>query len=129
MRMADLGELLLELEQTGGDAELVGSIFREIHTIKGSSAVAGLDDVSHCAHELEELLDDLRSQRRSVTPDVIDVLLAGADRLSAVIAGDEGAPSVPAVGNGSHAQPEPTRWLSPSRSPRSGRRPARSPAW
>jgi len=108
VRMANLGELLLELEQTGGDAELVGSIFREVHTIKGSSAVAGLDDVSHCAHELEELLDDLRSQRRSVTPDVIDVLLAGADRLSAVIAGDEGAPSVPAVGNGSHPQPEPT---------------------
>ena len=108
VRMASLGELLLELEQTGGDAELVGSIFREVHTIKGSSAVAGLDDVSHCAHELEELLDDLRSQRRSVTPDVIDVLLAGADRLSAVIARDEGAPSVPAVGNGSRAQPEPT---------------------
>jgi two-component system chemotaxis sensor kinase CheA len=108
VRMANLGELLLELEQTGGDAELVGSIFREIHTIKGSSAVAGLDDVSHCAHELEELLDDLRSQKRSVTPDVIDVLLAGADRLSAVIAGDEGAPSTPAAGNGSHPQPEPT---------------------
>ncbi len=108
VRMANLGELLLELEQTGGDAELVGSIFREVHTIKGSSAVAGLDDVSHCAHELEELLDDLRSQRRSVTPDVIDVLLAGADRLSAVIAGTEGVPSVPAVGNGAHAQPEPT---------------------
>jgi two-component system, chemotaxis family, sensor kinase CheA len=107
VRMANLGELLLELEQTGGDAELVGSIFREVHTIKGSSAVAGLDDVSHCAHELEELLDDLRSQRRSVTPDVIDVLLAGADRLSAVIASDDGAPSVPAVGNGSHPQPEP----------------------
>jgi two-component system chemotaxis sensor kinase CheA len=108
VRMANLGELLLELEQTGGDAELVGSIFREIHTIKGSSAVAGLDDVSHCAHDLEELLDDLRSQKRSVTPDVIDVLLAGADRLSAVIAGDEGAPSTPAVGNGSHPKPEPT---------------------
>jgi two-component system chemotaxis sensor kinase CheA len=107
VRMANLGELLLELEQTGGDAELVGSIFREVHTIKGSSAVAGLDDVSHCAHELEELLDDLRSQRRSVTPDVIDVLLAGADRLSAVIASDDGSPSVPAVGNGSHPQPEP----------------------
>jgi two-component system chemotaxis sensor kinase CheA len=46
VRMANLGELLLELEQTGGDAELVGSIFREVHTIKGSSAVAGLDEVS-----------------------------------------------------------------------------------
>jgi two-component system, chemotaxis family, sensor kinase CheA len=113
VRMANLGELLLELEQTGGDTELVRSIFREVHTIKGSSAVAGLDDVSHCAHELEELLDDLRSQRRSVTPDVIDVLLAGADRLSAVIAGDEGVPSVPAVGNGARPQPEPTPVAAP----------------
>jgi two-component system chemotaxis sensor kinase CheA len=108
VRMASLGELLLELEQTGGDTALVGSIFREVHTIKGSSAVAGLGDVSRCAHELEELLDDLRSQRRTVTPDVIDILLAGADKLSAVIAGEDLPPAAPVKTNGASPQPEPT---------------------
>ena len=64
---------------------LVRSIFREIHTLKGSSAVAGLDDVSRIAHDLEELVDDLRAGERPVTADVIDTLLRGVDRLSAAI--------------------------------------------
>ena len=60
-RLAHLGQLLLGLEQTGTDEAVVASIFRELHTIKGSSAVAGLPDVSSAAHALEELVDDLRS--------------------------------------------------------------------
>ena len=59
-RLAQLGQLLLQLEHTGNDETLVRSIFREIHTLKGSSAVAGLDDVSRIAHDLEELVDGLR---------------------------------------------------------------------
>ena len=119
VRMARLGELLLELESAGGDAEIVGSIFREVHTIKGSSAVAGLDEVSACAHELEELLDGLRSPGSAVTPDLVDVLLAGADRLSAVIAGADGHTAVPdsAPRNGAHARPEPTPGRHPVAAP------------
>jgi two-component system, chemotaxis family, sensor kinase CheA len=85
-RLAHLGQLLLELEQTNGDTALVDSIFRELHTLKGSSAVAGLEDVSRCAHELEELIDGVRGGRQTVTSDLVDILLAGADRLTATIA-------------------------------------------
>src|ERR1700704_4427615 len=84
-RLTNLGKLLLELEQTGNDQALVDSIFRDVHTLKGSSATAGLDEVSSMAHELEELVDDLRTGRRSPTPDMIDSLLAGADQLRAAI--------------------------------------------
>ena len=45
----------------GDDETLVRSIFREVHTLKGSSAVAGLDDVSRVAHDLEELVDTCAS--------------------------------------------------------------------
>ena len=86
VRLAQLSQLLLQLEQTGGDDTLIRSIFREIHTIKGSSAVAGLDEVSSCAHQFEELVDELRSGQGAPTPDVIDTLLARADRLGEVIA-------------------------------------------
>ncbi|MCW2491501.1 MAG: putative gliding motility regulatory protein [Frankiales bacterium] len=86
VRLAQLGQLLLQLEQIGSDETLIRSIFREIHTLKGSAAVAGLAEVSECAHELEELVEDLRTGRRSAAPDVIDTLLAGADRLAALIA-------------------------------------------
>jgi two-component system chemotaxis sensor kinase CheA len=92
VRLAELGKLLLSLEQAGSDELLVGSIFRELHTIKGSSAVAGLTEVSHLAHELEELVEDLRAGRSSATPELIDTLLAGVDGLTALIATVVSAP-------------------------------------
>jgi two-component system, chemotaxis family, sensor kinase CheA len=88
VRLAQLGQLVLQLEQAGNDDALIRSIFREIHTLKGSAAVAGLEEISGCAHELEELVDELRTGLISTTPEVIDILLAGADRLSQLIAGD-----------------------------------------
>lgn len=87
VRLTHLGQLLLQLEGAAQDQDLIRSIFREVHTLKGSAAVAGLDEVSRLAHELEELVDDLRTGLRPVTPDVIDTLFAGADRLGTVIAG------------------------------------------
>jgi two-component system chemotaxis sensor kinase CheA len=63
---------------------LVRSIYREVHTLKGSSAVAGLGEVSSLAHELEEIVEPLRSGSEA-TAEVIDALLSGADRLAAVI--------------------------------------------
>ncbi len=96
-----LGKLLLSLEQAGSDELLVDSIFRELHTIKGSSAVAGLTEVSHLAHELEELVEDLRAGRSSATPELIDTLLAGVDGLTALIAT---VVSVPGIGTAMTSQ-------------------------
>ncbi|WP_426996864.1 hybrid sensor histidine kinase/response regulator [Pseudarthrobacter sp. N5] len=90
VRLADLDQLLLQLEQAGGDETLIRSVFRELHTLKGSAAVAGLDEVSEVAHGLEEIVDGLRAGRQRVTPEIIDTLLAGADRLGHVIAGTLG---------------------------------------
>lgn len=85
VRLAQLGQLLLKLEQAGDDEALVRSIFREIHTLKGSSAVAGLEEISDVAHRLEELVDDVRAGRESITAEVIDTLLRGADQLRAAV--------------------------------------------
>src|SRR3989442_3396371 len=98
VRLTQIGQLLLQLEQTSDTATLVPSIFREIHTLKGSSAVAGLDEVSQIAHRLEQLVDDLRTGRREITSDVIDTLLNGADELAASI-------SVAQIGSTAHKTP------------------------
>ena len=87
LRLGSLDQLLLELERRPADVELIRSIFREIHTLKGSSAIAGLDDVSRLAHQLEEVMEDLRNGQRLATPEVIDALLAGVDRLGGLIMG------------------------------------------
>ena len=87
-RLAQLAQLLLQLEEAPSDAELIGSIFREVHTLKGSAAVAGLPEVSAVAHQLEDLVDGLRSGQRVTTPELIDTLLAGSDRLTKLVSGD-----------------------------------------
>ena len=84
-RLAELGQLLLQLEQTGGDETIIRSIFREFHTLKGSAAVTGLAGVSRIAHGLEELVDTLRVGGQPVTAEVIETLRAGAVQLSNAI--------------------------------------------
>ena len=85
VRLIELGKALLLLEENVEDEALVRSIFRELHTLKGSAAVAGLNEVSAIAHRLEELVDEIRTGRRPITPEMIDTLLTGADELGAAI--------------------------------------------
>jgi two-component system, chemotaxis family, sensor kinase CheA len=54
--LTTLSELLLELEGNGHDPELLSSVFRESHTLKGAAAVVGLADVLRVAHAMEEVL-------------------------------------------------------------------------
>ncbi len=77
--------LFVELEARPGDIELINSIFRPLHSIKGNSAFLGLMQVRRLAHEMENLLDDLRKQRCSPTPDLISILLAGVDEVKAIL--------------------------------------------
>lgn len=107
-RLATLGQLLLRLETAGQDDELIRSVFRELHTLKGSSAVAGLDEVSRVAHELEEIVDELRSGTRTATPELIDALLQGTDRLAAGIAGALDGSGGPAIPSGPAVLMQPT---------------------
>ena len=92
-RLDALASQLLALEETGGDPELVASIFREAHTLKGAAAVVGLDEFSGVAHAMETVLEQLRSGDRLATPVLIDGVLAAVDglrvMLPAVLAGDD----------------------------------------
>src|SRR5215211_8250900 len=78
-RLATLSELLLELERDGGDRELLSSIFREAHTLKGGAAVVGLDEVMRVAHAMEEVLEGLRSGDATATQGLVDALLGAVD--------------------------------------------------
>ena len=74
--------LSLEHEQ---DAQTVNDIFRAIHTIKGVSGFLNLQNIKRLSHELEYLLDELRSRARTADRRVIDVLLLGCDTLGQLV--------------------------------------------
>jgi chemotaxis protein histidine kinase CheA len=92
-RLATLSELLLELERNGDDRELLSSVFREAHTLKGAAAVVGLADVLRVAHALEEVLEGLRRGDRAAAPGLVDALLGAVDGMRemvpAVLAGND----------------------------------------
>jgi two-component system chemotaxis sensor kinase CheA len=69
---------LIQLED-GSDPELVNRIFRYVHTIKGSSGIAGFDAVYEFTHSLEGLLDMVRNGKIAVERKLIDLLLESMD--------------------------------------------------
>ena len=70
---------LLKLSAGEADAELINTIFRVAHSIKGGSATFGFTDVASFTHTAETLLDQLRSGKRQVQPNIVDVLLRSVD--------------------------------------------------
>ncbi|MCC6214850.1 MAG: response regulator [Polyangiaceae bacterium] len=84
-RLDGLAERLLELEGRGADPELVASLFRDLHTLKGSSAFAGLRKMNRVAHLAEDLIGEVRAGKRAVERPLIDVLLETLDVLRAIV--------------------------------------------
>jgi two-component system chemotaxis sensor kinase CheA len=76
---------LLDLKGTPEDAEGINSIFRAMHTIKGSSGLFGFDDVVAFTHEAETILDKVRNGEREIDAELIAVLLACKDHTAQII--------------------------------------------
>ena len=76
---------ILNLEQDPGNKDCVNSIFRPFHSIKGVASFLNLENIRALAHDLESLLDKVRNNELSVTSQVIDIILDGADALKAMI--------------------------------------------
>ncbi|MBI4521625.1 MAG: chemotaxis protein CheA [Gemmatimonadetes bacterium] len=84
--LSAMNELILELESRPDNRQALDGLFRSVHTIKGMAATMGYTAMSGLAHEVENLLDQLRSGRRRADPGLVDVLLAGADALEMSVA-------------------------------------------
>jgi len=76
---------LLALDSGATDAELVHTIFRAAHSIKGGAATFGFADVAAFTHVAESLLEEVRSERRGVDAELIDLLLRSVDCLRAML--------------------------------------------
>jgi len=88
---------LLALEQEPGSRPLLGSIFRTIHTIKGTSGFLAYSSLEAIAHVGESLLSRLRDGELVLTPDMTSALLEMVDAVRGLLAsieatGAEGAP-------------------------------------
>jgi two-component system chemotaxis sensor kinase CheA len=76
---------LLKLDIGSPEPELINTIFRVAHSIKGGSATFGFSDIASFTHSLETLLDELRSGAMPVTVAVSDLLLKSVDVMRAML--------------------------------------------
>lgn len=77
-----LGELegaLLALEVMPDDIDLIGRVFRALHTIKGSGAMFGFDEIAAFTHEVETVFDLVRDHKMLVGHELINLALAARD--------------------------------------------------
>jgi two-component system, chemotaxis family, sensor kinase CheA len=88
---------LVALEQDPTSRELLGSVFRTIHTIKGTTGFLGFGHLEALTHAGESLLSKLRDGELRLTPEITDALLVTVDAVRALLAaieatGQEGDP-------------------------------------
>jgi two-component system, chemotaxis family, sensor kinase CheA len=92
--LAQMEQSLLALETHPDDRELIASLFRAAHTIKGNASLLEFTSLARFLHSLEDLLDLCRSHAELLTPRVINTLLQSVDALRQLTkraaAGEEG---------------------------------------
>ena len=88
--LQELESALLELEENPEEGELIGRVFRAMHTIKGSGAMFGFTDISGFTHEVETVYDHVRNGMASVDKELIDETLKACDLIRAMLDGNGG---------------------------------------
>lgn len=76
---------ILVIENDPSNHEAIDEIFRAAHTLKGGSATVEMMELSHFTHTVEDVLDEIRSDRIKVDEDVIDILLNSIDVIKAMM--------------------------------------------
>ena len=81
-----LSEQLVELENDPDNADLLNAIFRGFHTVKGGAGFLSLTELVDACHGAENVFDILRNGQRSVTPELMDVILQALDTINEMFA-------------------------------------------
>jgi two-component system chemotaxis sensor kinase CheA len=79
--LESMNQALLQLEKEPENLELINSIFRSVHTIKGSAAVMNYSKTVQFIHKIEDLIDLLREKKLALNQRIIQLLFTTCDFL------------------------------------------------
>ena len=94
--LSELENSLLELEERPADPEVIGRVFRAMHTIKGSGAMFGFDEVSAFTHKVETVFHLVRNGELAVTGELVDLSLQARDQIQGMLESARGGEPVDA---------------------------------
>jgi two-component system chemotaxis sensor kinase CheA len=83
--LEDMETALIELERNANDPELINAIFRAAHTIKGTGGVFGFEQVEKFTHNVESVLDKVRSGELEIDSELIALLLKCRDHIGLLV--------------------------------------------
>lgn len=81
-----MNQAMVELEKDPGNPDVLTEIFRSAHTLKGMSATMGFDQLTELTHEMENVLDGLRSGDMEASTEIVDLLFSCLDLLGSMVA-------------------------------------------
>ncbi|MES2616071.1 MAG: chemotaxis protein CheA [Bdellovibrionota bacterium] len=90
---------ILTLERTPGDVETIKNLFREVHSLKGSSGVFGLREIADLTHHAEDLLDRIRDGELNPGEEIFSALLSCFDRLKEMMSASKRNENLSAFNN------------------------------
>jgi two-component system, chemotaxis family, sensor kinase CheA len=83
--LSSMGRLLIDLENSPESIDIVNTLFRAMHTVKGGSRLLKINRMEALAHSLENMLDLIRNKSLTVNSGVIDILLDGKEFLVEIL--------------------------------------------
>ncbi|MCR5454734.1 MAG: chemotaxis protein CheA [Bacteroidales bacterium] len=86
--VSQLEQALLTLEQDMNNPELVDSIFRIMHSLKGGGGMFGFENISNYTHRLENMYDLVRQKKLKVTREMLDITFESADHITSMLNDD-----------------------------------------
>lgn len=92
-----LEQELLDMEREGVSDERVAAAFRSAHTIKGSAATVGLEEMALLTHAIESAFDQLRAGVLVASPPLITAALQAVDSLKSMLSAFERGVAIPAA--------------------------------
>ncbi|MBN2524927.1 MAG: chemotaxis protein CheA [Deltaproteobacteria bacterium] len=92
--LVEIEECVLDIETNPEDMDAINRLFRAMHTIKGSGAMFGFEDIASFTHHVETALDFVREGKLKISTKLINMVLKSRDHIKAMLEHSQGGPVV-----------------------------------
>ena len=79
--LESMNDILLELEKDADNKDLLNELFRISHTLKGMAGTMGFTNMANLTHDMEDVLQAIRSDEIKINTEIVDILFECLDSL------------------------------------------------
>jgi len=83
--IAEIESLLMDIDGDLNNLDIIGAIFRAMHTLKGSGAMFGFDNIASFTHSIENVYDDIRNSKLEMNTGIVDYTLKSLDIINLLL--------------------------------------------